>query len=321
MSSRIPDIKAIQRLLVAAFPTRRVATTELLSGGFINTNLKVTFDTSEAPVVLRLYKGDRSVCQKEIEVLRLVHPLVPVPEVLYAEPNGIDGSGPFSVLEFVEGYKFQELKRTKNSVAIREAAASVGETLATIGKYTFEKPGRLTATANELRVGDPYVEGENPIPRILDQFLESSSLQSRLNSSLMARLHEFVWHWAPDLPSLEQRQLVHSDFGNRNILLRQDNERCKVAGVLDWEFAFSGSPLLDVGHFLRYEREEEPIREPWFSRAFVEHGGWLVDDWGRIVRVIDLTGLVDCLTHDYLPNDVVQEIVGLIQATLNECQP
>ena len=31
--------------------------------------------------------------------------------------------------------------------------------------------------------------------------------------------------------------------------------RWAVAAVLDWEFAVSGSPLADVGHFLRYERK------------------------------------------------------------------
>jgi aminoglycoside phosphotransferase (APT) family kinase protein len=66
-----------------------------------------------------------------------------------------------------------------------------------------------------------------------------------------------------------------------------------VAAVLDWEFAFSGSPLLDVGHFLRYERAAQPLREPQFSRGFVEHGGKLPEDWRHVVRVIDLTALAD----------------------------
>lgn len=61
-----------------------------------------------------------------------------------------------------------------------------------------------------------------------------------------------------------------------------------VAAILDWELAFSGSPLLDVGHFLRYELDATPLREPHFSRAF---------------------------THDELPSDVEAELFALINAT------
>jgi hypothetical protein len=73
--------------------------------------------------------------------------------------------------------------------------------------------------------------------------------------------------------------------------------------------------MMDVGHFLRYDYLTS-LREPHFSRAFVEHGGHLPDDWERIVRVLDLTGLVECLTHKQLPAEVQAEIVQLIQATL-----
>ncbi|HJT28119.1 MAG TPA: hypothetical protein VJ784_11970 [Pyrinomonadaceae bacterium] len=89
-----------------------------------------------------------------------------------------------------------------------------------------------------------------------------------------------------------------------------------VAASLDWELAFSGSSLLDIGHFLRYERDDTPLREPYFSRAFVEHGGHLPDNWRPVVKRIDLTGLVECLTHDELPSDVEAELFALINATL-----
>ena len=67
--------------------------------------------------------------------------------------------------------------------------------------------------------------------------------------------------------------LAHNDFGNRNILVRQENRKCVVAAVLDWEFAFPGSPLLDVGHFLGYERRSAPLREPHFSQG-VRRARW-----------------------------------------------
>jgi aminoglycoside phosphotransferase (APT) family kinase protein len=322
ISSR-PNLAELHPLLERVFPRRRAAGVEPLSGGLINTNLKVTFSTGEPPVVLRLYRRDPTVCLQEVEILRLVGRTVPVPEVLHAEPKGVDGSGPFSILQFVEGRTFQELKRTNNLEGIHQAATSAGETLAAIGRYKFDKPGRFVVTDDDkLSVGAAYIDGPDPIPRILDTFLEDATLQRRIGTPLLQSLHEFVWVWAPLLPDLTNDSfLVHCDFGNRNLLVHEVHGKWGLAAVLDWEFAFSGSPLLDVGHFLRYENPSAPSREPYFSRTFVENGGTLPHNWRHVSRVIDLTALVECLTHVYLPDDVASEILELIHATLDQCLP
>jgi aminoglycoside phosphotransferase (APT) family kinase protein len=304
----------IRRCIRTAFPDSKIAHTEMLSGGLINTNIKIEFSSHHRPVVLRFYRDGAAVCLKECAVLRLVRSTVPVPEVIHVQPNGVEGSAPFAILEFVNSVTFQQLKRTKNREAIHQAAASAGEMLARIGKYQFPKPGRLET---DLTVGSPYMEGIDPIPRLHDSFLQSETLRQRIDVSLQQQLSDFVWSWANQLRAFDnESHLVHCDFGNRNILVDCVNGRWQVVAVLDWEFALSGPPLLDVGHFLRYEAEGTPLREPHFSRAFVESGGVLPDDWRRISRVLDLTGLVECLTHDNLPDDVADEILQLIKSTL-----
>src|SRR5690606_19935382 len=52
------------------------------------------------------------------------------------------------------------------------------------------------------------------------------------------------------LDSWPGSQLIHGDFGGSNILLHRAGEPA-VAAVLDWEFAFSGSPAHDFGNLLR----------------------------------------------------------------------
>ena len=307
----------IRDCISAAFPNSRIAGAQILSGGLINTNIKIEL-SHQAPVVLRLYRGDAAVCLKEMAILRLVRATLPVPEVIHVEPNGIGDSGPFCILEFVNGQTFQQLKRTNDLEAIHQAAASAGETLARMRTYQFTKPGRLQVNLEKaLTVGDAYIEGPDPIPCLLDTFLQSENLQRWLDQSTRQKLHNFIWSWAAHLTSLDnERHLVHSDFGNRNLLVDCINGRWQVAAVLDWEFAFSGSQLIDIGHFLRYERQDASLREPYFSRAFVESGGELPDDWRRISQVLDVTALVECLTHDYIPDDVAGEILQLIESTL-----
>ena len=46
----------VKHLVAATFPNRKVARTELLPGGLINTNLKIYFESDFNPVVLRLYR-------------------------------------------------------------------------------------------------------------------------------------------------------------------------------------------------------------------------------------------------------------------------
>ena len=303
----------VKQLVTAAFPNRKVARTELLTGGLINTNLKIYFESHFNPVVLRLYRDGAPACDKEVAIHNLIHRHVTVPEILHAEST----EPAFAVVEYIEGLTFQHLKRTNNLNAIQQASASIGKTLAAIGRFRFPAPGALLASEASLVVGNKFIEGPDPIPRILDRFLSSNTFQQRAGSKLVDQLHDFIWSYAPILPSLESDcSLVHNDFGNRNILVSEVNGVWAVAAILDWELAFSGSPLLDVGHFLRYELDATPLREPYFSRAFVEHGGQLPDNWKPVVKLIDLTGLVECLTHDELPSDVEAELFTLIDATL-----
>jgi len=144
-------------------------------------------------------------------------------------------------------------------------------------------------------------------------------MERRLDEGQRRRLRGFIWDWAKQLGALgEEQSLVHSDYGSPNILLNQMNGRWKVAAVLDWEFAFAGSPLYDVGHILRYDRRTPPLMEPHFAAGFREGGGALPENWRDLARVLDLTALCDVLTRPGLPDGVVSELVELVVTTMLE---
>ena len=306
-------------MVATAFPRHRVVDVQLLSGGLSNSNFKVQLDPRGDPIVLRIYDRDPAVCQKEVDVLRLVKETVPVPEVLHAEPTGLDGAGPFIVLRYVDGITFRQLKVSRDADAIGEAAYSIGRALAAIGQYRFPRPGWLCAGPE---VGGQFVEGPDSIPRFLDSCLTSPNFAMRVDGGMRDQVRDFAWSWAPRLVSLDtERSLVHSDFNSPNLLVRCVEGAWTVVAVIDWEFAFSGSPLFDVGNFMRYERVHRPRIEPHFSRGFVECGGQLGEDWKRVARVIDLTSLCEILTREALPDAVVSEVLDLIQATIEDRDP
>jgi len=203
--------------------------------------------------------------------------------------------------------------------AIAQAAYSAGKTLAAIGRTKFSKPGWLAPGPS---VTAPLLEGADSMPRFVDLCLASTNLQQRMPADLRDGTHALIWSWAPQLGHLDDEPcLVHGDFGKRNLLVREIARQWSVTAVLDWEFALSGSPLADLGHFLRYERAARPVAEPHFSNGYLHAGGKLPQNWRQLARLVDLTALCESLTHDQLPDSVVAELVELVRATVENRDP
>ncbi len=309
----------LERIVHRAFGERRILEAEPLAGGFRNTNLKVRLDGESDYIVVRIYRHHASLCRKEIDLFRLVGGSVPVPDLIHAEPLGLENLPPFVVMRYVDGLSFRDLVRSDDRAAIAQAAFSAGKVLAAIGRITFAESGWLVPGP---AVTTPLTEGEDPIPEFLDLCLASTNLQSRMPSELCEQLHGFAWSRAPQLHLLDaQTCLVHGDFGKRNLRVRRDCQGWAVAAVLDWEFAVSGSPLADLGHFLRYEVASRPVVEPYFSKGYLHAGGELPPDWRRLTRLLDLAALCESLTHDQLPDAVVSELLELIRATIQDRDP
>lgn len=309
----------MERIVDAAFPGCRALGAEPLGDGLRNSNFTLHLDRASAPVVLRIYEHDPSLCQKEVDLMRLVGARVPVPEVIHVEPRGWEDLPPFALLGWIEGITFRDLKRGGDKDAIAQAAYAAGETLAAIGRYTFPKPGWI---APGPTVGAPLVAGDDPMPRFVDLCLTSQNLRQRMPADLRDRTHAFVWSRAPQLAGLDREAcLVHGDFNKRNLLVRPSAGRWSVAAVLDWEFAVSSSPLADVGSFLRYERAARPIAEPHFSTGYMHAGGRLPPDWRRLARLVDLLALCESLSRDQLPQAFTSELVELVRATIEDRDP
>jgi len=309
----------VERMARAAFPRQRVLECRPLANGLRNANLLLKLDSPRSPVVLRIYQHDPSLCQKEVDLMRLVRPTVPVPEVIYASPRGWEELPPFALLQFVEGVSPLDLKRRGDLAAFAQTAFSAGETLAAIGRFGFSSPGWLGPGP---AVTAPLLEGSDPMPRFVDLCLAAPSLQRRVPAELRDRIHDLIWPQAPRLRSLDaDPRLVHGDFSRRNLVVRQVAGRWVAVAVLDWEFAFAGSPLADIANFLRYELASNPLAEPHFSAGFTQAGGVLPEDWRRLSRVLDLTATCESLTHDDLPEDISTELVELLRAAVEDRDP
>ena len=311
--------ETLDRMVQTAFPRCRVVEMQPLGDGLRNANFKLRLDGQPEPVVLRLYEHDASLCRKELDLLRLAGGSVPVPEVIHAEPLGLEDLPPFTLARYVEGISLRDLRRSGDTGAIAEAAYSAGETLAAVGRVAFARPGWLGPGP---AVTAPLLEGKDPMPRFVDLCLASSRLERRMPADLRDGASGLVWQWAPQLARLdEEARLVHGDFNGRNLLVRCLAGRWRVVAVLDWEFAVSGSPLGDLGNFLRYERAAHPLAEPHFSAGYLHAGGALPRDWRRLARALDVAAICESLTRDQLPDRAIAELIELVRATVENRDP
>jgi len=280
---------------------------ELLDGGLVNTNYRLDLPGRES-LVLRFYDRDPAACAREAALLRLVQRTVPVPEVVHAERSGIEAFPPFLLSTFVDGVSLRSLKSTLSDDELGPPARAVGEVLAHIAAFRFPKPGSLGPA---LEVGPWFAERPDVIPKLID------GLMPRLNRTLAHRIQTFIGSYSGLLSAFDdEAKLVHADYGSANVLLRRKGDRWRVAAVLDWEFAFSGCRLWDIGNLLRYERDAQPRFEPHFSRGYRDGGGELPAEWRLLARASDLVSLCEMLTRDGVPPEAITEITELIEATL-----
>jgi aminoglycoside phosphotransferase (APT) family kinase protein len=307
----------VDLILRTALPGVRVLDVQPLVDGLRNANFKLRLESPRSPVILRLYEHDASLCQKEADIIRAVRSSIPVPQIIHAEPSGLEDIPPFAVFRFVEAISFRELKRCGDRKAIAQAAQAAGETLANISRIEFPGAGWL-GPGPEVKARPAHEP--DAIPTLVDACLASVHAQRRMDAHLRELTHAVVWKWAPRLRPLgAETRLVRGDFGKRNLLVHSVAGTWSAASVLDWEFALSGSPLADLGQFLRYEWAAETRVEFHFSDGYRGAGGSLSSGWRELARLVDLANLCESLTHEYLPDAFAPEIVDLVRATVEDC--
>jgi aminoglycoside phosphotransferase (APT) family kinase protein len=295
----------LERWLAGQLPGARIADTRPLPGGYRNDNLLVVTDGGQRYVLRRYRHGNA--CAVEAALVERLPREVPVAEVVAVDPDGAAAGEPVLLSRFVAGTMVSEILPDLTREEADQLGRAVGRVLATIGTVTFARPGFFRdADLTPVPVGGLGLET-----------FVAGCLSRRHPDHTMSEV-DIVWvrdraaRAAAHLDGVQDScRLVHADFNPKNLLARRGPVGWAVTAVLDWEFAFCGSPLCDIGNMLRFAEDYPPGYADGFLAGFGEAGGHLPTDWREVSRALDLYALAEFLTRP--ASDVSRRAVALLR--------
>jgi len=286
----------------------------LLSEGCANTNYKVTFKNGTPAIVVRIYVREKTALQRELGIHKLVKSIIPVPRHLYTDASCNNYTYPYAIMEWIDGYLMREVILKKDEIAISECAFEAGEYLNKLRQIRFSEGGFFQ---EHMKIR-PFNHDEQYLP-FVTMLLQDSVVKESLGNNLYAAAQAFVIKNAPMLPDEHGSNLTHADYDPANMLVRQVNGKWKIAAILDWEFSFAGTYLLDIGMMLRYSHKLPACYENKFIAGIQENGFHLPAIWKKQAKLMDFLCLLNLARYNppaerpKMNNDVVSLIADTIK--------
>ena len=239
----MPPVPATDPLRLAA---KVLHDARLADGGYSSETFVGTYFRERA--YLRLYLRDPRRAVIDLAVMRRLHGLVPLPQVLAAEPRGVSGLPPYIVTADVEGQRADRLlDRGLPLPAANALGRQCARLVSVLRGVRFDHAGPWLDA--DLRVGDwpPHLRTLRSWYEHLEPGLAAAGLGRRSTPGL----RPLVQVTSQRLASAGDRpvSLVHGDLNGKNLVIDPNTGRLRA--VLDWEFSHAGDWAEDVGNLLR----------------------------------------------------------------------
>jgi aminoglycoside phosphotransferase (APT) family kinase protein len=303
------DVHQVRELDSAKLNGSEIKSISSLTGGFMNSNYRIVLRDNTS-LVLRI-SSRRADLKKELSVLKHVYGRVPVPAVIgehFSEPY------PFALIEFIEGTLFSDSLCSLEFEDLAKIAFEAGARLQAIHSFDLGQAGFF----DENFVFNPVFEnfGGSLYDYICSR-LVAGRVRERLGAKVADRMLEFVRarrdvYWAIS----NSTRLIHSDYNLKNILIRRADSGWKVVGILDWEFALAGSPLVDIGNFLRFEDELPSGFREAFIQGYLSDSNELPGNWREVAKLLDLAAMVNFLEGEGDAPKTFQTAISVITETI-----
>ncbi|MBM4210999.1 MAG: GNAT family N-acetyltransferase [Gammaproteobacteria bacterium] len=267
-------------------------------------------------MILRIYLRDKDAAYREQKLAALIKETAPIPLTHYI--GELEGHH-FAITEFMPGISLRDFLLGDVPHDLRAIMTEVGMILSKITAYEFSKSDFLN---KDLEVV-PYESSD--VIKFAQDCLNNRTVVSVLSPEMIDEIKKAIKQYAYLFSTDDEKHLVHGDFDPANILVDKINDSWVVTGILDWEFAFSGSYLWDVANMLRYAHKMPPEFQNSFIDALQRNAIKLPPDWRTTAHLLNLSSLLDLLKrsdpqrHPSRCADI-HELIDHILSELNNMQ-
>jgi aminoglycoside phosphotransferase (APT) family kinase protein len=239
-----------------------------ITGGYSNLTFRITIENRN--YILRMPPPGASVktahdMGREFRVLTALRPHYPlVPEPLsYCDDTAILGA-PF--------YIMQELQGVILRPGMKRLAELSPETFTELSQRLIENLASLHAidihTTGLIQLGKPEGYVQRQVTGWTQRYFQSET-------DVLHDMNGLADWLARQQPQSQAASLLHNDYKYDNVLMDVET-LSTITGVLDWEMATIGDPLMDLGAALAYWFEAD---DPVAFRAY--NISWLPGNFSR----------------------------------------
>lgn len=304
------DVHQVRELVSSKLNGSEIKSISLLAGGFMNSNYRIVLrDNTSLVLRISARTGD---LKKELSVLKHVYGAVPVPAIIaedFSKPY------PFALIEFIEGTMLSDSLTQLDAGDLTKVVAEAGTTLQAIHSFDLGQAGFF----DENFIFNPVFENfGGSLYDYIYLNLQAGRVRERLGEELAERTLKSVRakrdvYWS--IPN--STRLIHSDYNLKNILIRRADTVWKVVGILDWEFAVAGSPLVDIGNFLRFEDELPSGFREAFIQGYLSDSNELPSNWREVAKLLDLAAMVNFLEDERDAPKIFQTAIAVMEKTVS----
>jgi len=245
------SVAAAQAIVDQAVSGRTVAGVSRLHGGEIATIYEIAFvSAAHPPLVLKVYPDDLHwKMQKEITVLELIGDRlsVSVPRILLSDDSGKLLELSFTVMTRLDGSVMDRMEASLSAAARMSAHRQIGRLLREFHGIPMPAFGYLGANGIVTAYPTNRAYLTYQFRRKLAEFTERGGdawLADRIAGHVAAR--------EDLLDACTHAVLCHNDLHAGNLLATVANGSVVLTGVVDFEGALAGDPLMDIAKALYY---------------------------------------------------------------------
>lgn len=264
-----------------------IKSVSIIEGGCSNINVLVHLNRSSDPVILRIHLQAPCSGYKEEKIASLLQGILPIPKYYHI---GKALGYTFSIIEYLPGQALSQLLLNSSPSDFSKIMFKVGQALGTCTSIKFPSAGLFDHNLEITECASP-----KHVVNFCLQCLEDANVNSVLTREQKEKIKLIFTLYIDLLPTFAETNLVHADFDPANILVTEKNGEIEISGIIDWEFAFAGSPLWDVANMLRYAHQMPENFQVSFLQGLQSTDYHLPGTWQTTVHLLNITSLLDCL--------------------------